>query len=174
MQTTIEAKQHAKRPRGRPRVFDAQRREILCTLISIGLSRRAAAESVGVPPSSVVHAARTDPPFAQRLRDAEAARAIRPPEFADIGCRGWHAAARLLERADPEDFGRPTSKFDRWLASRRFKRAVQHIVQKMLQKYLAEPLADARRLPTDETNSLPADYCFTSREFLENSARQKQ
>src|SRR5688572_5030802 len=128
----------AKRPRGRPRLFDDQRREVLCTMISIGLSRRAAAESVGVPPSSVAHAARTDPQFAQRLRDAEIARAVRPPEFADIGRRGWHTAARLLQKASPSAFGPPTSKLDRWLASRRFKRAVRHIVHKMLQRYLAE------------------------------------
>jgi hypothetical protein len=163
----------AKRPRGRPRRFDDQRREVLCTLISIGLSRRAAAESVGVPPSSVAHAARTDPQFAMRLRDAEIARAVRPPEFADIGRRGWHAAARLLEKNNPSDLAPPASKLDRWLASRRFKRAVRHIVHKMLERYLAEP-SNAPDQPSPGTSASTADYCLTSRDFSEKPATQKQ
>ena len=86
-----------KRPRGRPRRFDAQQQRRLCLLVSVGLSRRAAARQIGVPPSSIVYAAGRDPTFAARLHVAEHARANRPPELANIGRRAWRAQRRLLQ-----------------------------------------------------------------------------
>ncbi len=82
-----------KRPRGRPRRFDAQQQRRLCLLVSVGLSRRAAARQIGVPPSSIVYAAGRDPTFAARLHVAEHARANRPPELANIGRRAWRHSA---------------------------------------------------------------------------------
>jgi hypothetical protein len=86
----------------------------------------------------VAHAVRTDPAFAQRLRAAEAARAVRPARFADIGRRGWHAASRTLNRGKTAELLRRRSTFDRWLASRQFRRAVRRIVRQTIESLLSE------------------------------------
>jgi hypothetical protein len=55
-----------KRRRGRPRTFDEARRQTLCTLISIGLSRNEACRQVGVKPNSVVSTLSVAPASSRR------------------------------------------------------------------------------------------------------------
>jgi hypothetical protein len=99
-------------------------------MITVGFSRREACRQVGVPPSSVAHAARTDPEFAQQLGQALIDRANRPPELADVGSRSWRAAARRLE-ARFAHF-RPPSARRQVLTQRRLKRIVRRIVLELL------------------------------------------
>jgi hypothetical protein len=142
---------HPKRPRGRPRIFDDTRRQALCTLISAGISRNEACRQVGVPPSSVVHAARTDPAFAELLRQAKIRRANRPPELADIGSRSWRAIARRLEARSP-CFRLPRSRPKDPLDDPRLHRRIRRIVRKLLRERLPVAAASSRR------GSIP-DYC---------------
>ncbi len=126
-----------KRPRGRPRRFDADKQRRLCLLMSIGLSRRAAARHVGVPPSSIVYAAGRDPAFAAQLQAAEHARANRPPELADIGRRACarsadcsnHTTSTALARQTPcsfiPSFGRPCATCPQILP--KMPRRIEHI-----------------------------------------------
>ena len=93
----------SRRPRGRPRIFDETRRQTLCTLIAVGLSRNEAARQVGVKPSSIVYAAQTDPAFAQRLTVAQFQRKPsprlsrrRPPRVARHGSPARSPLARTL------------------------------------------------------------------------------
>jgi len=145
----------AKRPRGRPRIFDAARRQTLCTLISIGLSRKEACRQVGIPPSSVVHAARTDPAFARRLQQALIDRANRPPELADFGSRSWRAVARRLE-ARSHHFRLSRSTAD--LTERRLKRLIRRMVLKALKKHPAWHFLLGDQVRAEHLHS-PTDYC---------------
>jgi hypothetical protein len=148
-----------KRPRGRPRIFDEQRRHTLLGMISVGLSRNEACRHVGVPPSSVVHAARTDPDFAQQLQQALFDRANRPPELADIGSRSWRAYARRLEALSPH-FRLPSTR-RQYFADRRLRRMIKRIVLKLL----SDPQIGRRALAPGSTDHASAfdplaDYCF--------------
>jgi hypothetical protein len=125
-----------KRPRGRPRRFDADKQRRVCLLISVGLSRRAAARHIGLPPSSIVYAAARDPTFAKQLRDAEHARANRSPELADLGRRGWRSQRRLLQQHNIIDTRpRPLSPL---FYHPDFRRTVRKLVRKYFRKCLAE------------------------------------
>ncbi len=146
----------AKRPRGRPRIFNETRRQTLCTLISIGLSRAEACRKVDVPPSSVVHAARTDAVFAQQLQQALVQCANRPPELADIGSRKWRAAARRLEAIHPDEFVPGYAR--RTFAEARLRRQIDRIVLKLLRKRFRATAAS--RSPRSA-----ADYCCDPRTF---------
>jgi hypothetical protein len=125
-----------KRPRGRPRRFDASKQRRVCLLISIGLSRRAAARHVGLPPSSIVYAAQRDPAFAAQLKAAEHARANRSPELADIGRRSWRSQRRLLQQNNVIDTRpQPLSPL---FYHPDFRRTVRKLVRKYFLKCLAE------------------------------------
>ncbi len=123
-----------KRLRGRPRRFDAEQQRRFCLLVSVGLSRRAAARHVGVPPSSIVYAARRDPRFQQQLLAAEHARANRPPELADIGRRAWRAQRRLLQSHNVNGTRPPNPLY----FHPEFRRTVRKLVRKYFRKCLAE------------------------------------
>ena len=145
-----------KRPRGRPRIFNETRRQTLCTLISIGLSRAEACRKVDVPASSVVHAARTDPVFAQQLQQALVQRANRPPELAEIGSRKWRAIARRLEALRPDEFVPSYARHT--FAEARLRRQIDRVLLKLLRK----------RFRATAASTLPrsaAEYCFDPRTF---------
>lgn len=170
----------ARRPRGRPRIFDEQRRQTLCSMISVGFSRREACRQAGVPPSSVVHAARTDPAFAQQLRQALIDRANRPPELADVGSRSWRAYARRLE-ARSHHFRLPS--FPRQpLTERRLKRIVRRMVERTLEKYLLRHDCPDNEQSSGVGNSVSADsgfsptvdYCSKTPHDFRARAEQKQ
>ncbi len=89
--------------------FDAVARREVLAIIRNGNSRRVAARYVGCAPSTITRAAARDPEFAAELARAETAveilslNAIRCAARTD---RYWRAAAWLLERRNPTDFGR--------------------------------------------------------------------
>ena len=141
----------SKRPHGRPRLFDETRRHVLCRLISIGLGRNEACGQVGVKPSSVVHAARTDAAFAAMFKQAQIDRAHRPPELADIGSRSWRAYARRLE-ARSSCFRLNRVKSNDPFDNPRLGRTIRRMVLKMLEKRLSVAAASS---PLDAA----PDYC---------------
>jgi hypothetical protein len=76
-------------------------------LVSAGCSRRAAAEQLGIAPSTITNATKNDKKFAHELRMAELAgcdRRVRA--IVRTGCKGWRAHAYMLERLLPEVYGR--------------------------------------------------------------------
>jgi hypothetical protein len=138
---------------------------VLCKLLSIGLSRNEACRNVGVPPSSVVHAARTDPAFAASLRQAIIDRANRPPELEDFGSRSWRAVARRLE-ARSRHFRLPSSRTQR-LTERRLRRIVRRTVKKLLKNHPSVLAAASSRHP-------PLDYCSKTPHDVRAGTVQKQ
>jgi len=94
---------------GRPPVLDdAKRREILA-ILSVGCSRRSAAQYVGCSPKTIQNTAERDPEFAQRLQHAGQASEIeflRSIKKAAKKEQYWRAAAWALERLNPEDFAK--------------------------------------------------------------------
>ena len=155
----------AKRPRGRPRTFDEARRQTLCMLISIGLSRNEACRHVGVKPSSVVHAARTDAEFAKLLNRALIDRDNRSAEFADFGSRSWRAYARRLEARSPY-FRLNRAKPKHLLDDPRFHRAIRRIVSKLLKNRFAKMTASSPNHAAD-------DYCSENPPLLRAPADTK-
>ena len=92
---------------GRPEEFDAAKREKFCTLVGVGVSRRHAATSVGVAPSTVTRHMAADPLFAERVRDAENECEIDLMKRIRLQSeRSWRAAVWLLERMRPERYAR--------------------------------------------------------------------
>jgi hypothetical protein len=92
---------------GRPVEFGDSKRETFCTLVGVGVSRRHAAASVGVSPSTVSRHMAADSAFADKVLQAEAEcevdlmRRVRTQSE-----RSWRAAVWLLERMRPERYAR--------------------------------------------------------------------
>ena len=104
--TADEAKPGEKR-RGRPVVWNAYRRDLLCGLVRMGLTRRKAAKHIGVSQATVYRLLKEDPDFAEQLRQAEVEQEIMPLRYLfDHGRRSWRAAAWVLERTKPNVYGR--------------------------------------------------------------------
>lgn len=90
-----------------PALDEAKRREILA-ILSVGCPRSTAARYVGCAPSTLLQTARRDPEFAEQLRHAEnraeleymrnIQNAARDPKY-------WRAAAWVLERRNPSEYG---------------------------------------------------------------------
>jgi hypothetical protein len=169
-----------KRSRGRPRIFDETRRRTLCAMISVGLSRKEACREVGVPPSSVVHAARTDPAFAGLLQQALVKRKNRPPELAHIGSRSWRPYARRLEAISPH-FRPPSARRELRRSERRLKRLIRRSLLELLNEMapvsrrVPAPGCEPDAIPSPQTATRTPDYCSeTSYDFAPKSAIQKQ
>jgi hypothetical protein len=93
---------------GRPPVLDEARRRTIIALVSNGSSRRMAAAYVGCSPSTITRTAARDPEFAARLARAEGnaeTEALALIRKAARKERYWRAAAWILERKNPADFG---------------------------------------------------------------------
>jgi hypothetical protein len=87
----------AKRKGGRPRLLTDEVRRQVVLLLSVGLSRRRAAERVGVSHTTISQAAKNDPDFAAELERAEdLAGAERNLHIAALSRRSWKAAAWLV------------------------------------------------------------------------------
>ncbi|MEM8946563.1 MAG: hypothetical protein AAGD11_15430 [Planctomycetota bacterium] len=92
---------------GRPRVLDETKRREICALISAGVSLRRAAEYVGCSYVTVYRERRRDDEFRNALGRAKATRQLAPLQMMRQSAQThWRAAAWLLERLDPEQFGR--------------------------------------------------------------------
>ncbi len=96
---------------GRPRVLDDSKREQVCALVSAGVSLRKSAEYVGCSHSTLCREARRDKEFHQQLRKAKGMTQLAPLEaMRQAAQSNWRAAAWMLERSDPEQFGRNLRK----------------------------------------------------------------
>ena len=92
--------------RGRRSVLDAEKRQTIAAMLSLGNSRRRAATAVGCAPSTITRTAAQDADFAARLVRAERAveiEALLAIREAVKDPRHWRAAAWLLERKNPDD-----------------------------------------------------------------------
>jgi hypothetical protein len=80
----------------------------ICAMVGVGCSLRTASKLAGCPESTVRSKLRSNRAFAARLRKAEQHRelvCLRHVQLA--GQKNWRAAAWLLERANPVDYGPP-------------------------------------------------------------------
>src|SRR5688572_20798455 len=91
---------------GRPRRLDFEKKDALCQLVAYGYTVDEAAGSLGVSPRTVRRELLRDQQFNRELLAAQR----QPPNPAKImqsaARTHWRAAAWLLERTDPERFGR--------------------------------------------------------------------
>lgn len=89
--------------------LDEKKRWKILTLLANGSSRRMAAKFVGCSASTITRTAQRDPEFAQQMATAEQSTDIEALHLLRIASRKdryWRAAAWLLERRNPDDFGR--------------------------------------------------------------------
>lgn len=92
---------------GRPRALDEMKRREICALVSAGASLQSAAEYVGCAYITVYRERRRDEAFRTQLARAKAVRQLAPLQMMRQSAQNnWRAAAWLLERADPEQFGK--------------------------------------------------------------------
>ena len=92
---------------GRKRALDATKCREVCAMIAAGAGRKSAAHYVGCSVSTIRREAQRNDKFDEQLRRAEAHAEMRPLEtMRDAAARDWRAAAWLLERCDPQRFGR--------------------------------------------------------------------
>jgi hypothetical protein len=93
--------------RGRPPIFDALKQHTFLRLVAVGFSTRQAAHNVGVSPSTVREKVRTSREFASRYEDSKAqAIPVLAESIYKASQKSWRASAWLLERLQPEQFGR--------------------------------------------------------------------
>jgi len=93
--------------------LDDFHRALLLKLISDGLGWRTAAQCIGLDPNAVVYAAEHDRRFARDLLLAERAldrEGVQRLLAAARNPRHWRAAAWLLERLNPDDYGRKRTR----------------------------------------------------------------
>jgi hypothetical protein len=92
---------------GRPVEFGDGKRETFCALVGVGLSRRQAAEYLGIAPSTPLRAAERDDAFAELLRTAEMRCEMELMERMRRQCeRSWRACVWMLEQIHPERYGK--------------------------------------------------------------------
>lgn len=90
-------------------VLDWKKQKVVLAIVSIGCSLRTAARYIGCTPRTIQETARRDAKFAEELCQAE-----KNAEIEFMKCvhsaaqqeRYWKAATWMLERLNPEDFGR--------------------------------------------------------------------
>jgi hypothetical protein len=92
---------------GRPVLFDTAKQNVFLRLVAAGIPANRAAAHVGVSPSTIREKARTSPVFHVGYEKAKSeALADLLDSVHTAGSRSWRAAAWLLERLRPEEFGR--------------------------------------------------------------------
>jgi hypothetical protein len=90
--------------RGRPRTLDEEKRGLICALIAVGVSARAAAQDVGCAPSTIRREARHNPQFRDDVQRAKQEAECRRRKGLNVSSRGWRASARWLERRQAESW----------------------------------------------------------------------
>jgi hypothetical protein len=109
--TTGETAPNAANPHNPREPLDAAKRDLIVTLVRLGGSRRMAAREVGCAASTITRIAARDPQFAARLDEAESKsdrKALEIINRAQDQEKYWRAAAWVLERRNPEEYGRRT------------------------------------------------------------------
>ncbi len=92
--------------RGRRRTLDRNKKTLLCDAVSRGATMTEAAFTVGVSLRTVQREARIDPDFDQKLRSAHTDKPDPLAMMQSAARTHWRAAAWLLERSNPENYGR--------------------------------------------------------------------
>ncbi len=93
---------------GRRPVLDEIKRREIVAILSMGCTRRAAANYVGCAPSTIRRTARRDDNFARQLRHAESQSEVRHVKNINTAAeeaRYWRASAWVLERKFPDEYG---------------------------------------------------------------------
>jgi len=93
---------------GRPTKFTSERRDIILDTLRRGASLAAAAAAAGVNPDTVLNWRRARAAFALQVDQAMAEGALRALDAIWTAAESgdWRAAAWLLERRYPEEYGR--------------------------------------------------------------------
>ena len=92
---------------GRPRALNETKRREICALVTAGAGIQRAAQYVGCSHSTICREARRDKGFREQLRRAKATTQLGPLQAMRQAVQtNWRAAAWMLERSDPEQFGR--------------------------------------------------------------------
>ncbi len=92
---------------GRPRALDDVKRREVCALVSTGCGIVRAAKYVGCNPSTIRREALRNVDFHDLLRQAELSAELEPLRLLrQKATTHWRAAAWLLERTNPERFGK--------------------------------------------------------------------
>jgi hypothetical protein len=85
----------------RPPILDAVKKEVVCALVTVGASRRRAAEVIGIDESTIRYHLKTDPSFAQRVAQAEVLLEVElMVKLRQQAGRSWKACAMALDRLD--------------------------------------------------------------------------
>lgn len=96
-------------PPGRPRLLDDTKRREICALVSAGTGLPKAARYVGCSVKTIRRESQRNATFGEQLRRAEMAAQLSPLDaLRRAAGTHWRAAAWILERCDPQQFGRPT------------------------------------------------------------------
>lgn len=91
----------------RPRKLCEIKQRDLCALISVGCPLSVAARHVGCSIFTIRREARRNPTFQEQLRGSQLATEMTPiATLREAATSDWRAAAWLLERTQPQDFGR--------------------------------------------------------------------
>lgn len=92
---------------GRPYALDEIKRREICALVSAGCGIARAADYVGCNPSTIRREALRNADFHDRLRKAELSAELEPLHLLRKKANThWRAAAWLLERTNPQRFGK--------------------------------------------------------------------
>lgn len=96
---------------GRPRALDEGKRREVCAFLAAGASLKQAAEYVGCSLSTLKRENQRDKEFRERTRRATATAQLIPLQAMRQAVQShWRAAAWMLERSDPENFGRQDAR----------------------------------------------------------------
>jgi hypothetical protein len=96
-------------------VLDEAKRTAIVSMLAVGCSRRMAAKQVGCDHATISRTAERDPAFAAQLEEALSGADMKSLRLIDRATdqeKYWRAAAWILERRNPEEYGRrPTDAF---------------------------------------------------------------
>lgn len=110
------------RPPGRPRALDDVKRREVIALISAGSSVEGAARYVGCAASTIRREALRNPQFNEDLRRASLTAELNPLQaIREASKKYWRAGAWLLERINPQRFG---------------KQSVRHVKPEHVQEFI--------------------------------------
>lgn len=96
---------------GRPLILDDAKKTRILALVRTGCGKATAANAVGCHPQTIVNTAQRDPEFARELALADnAAQLVHLENVNKAGSEAkyWRASAWVLERLNPDRFGKST------------------------------------------------------------------
>lgn len=97
---------------GRPRTLDEAKRREVSAFVAAGASLRQAAEYVGCSVDTIKREQKRNEEFDQEMRRANARAQLAPLQAMRQAVQShWRAAAWMLERSDPQHFGRQKEQF---------------------------------------------------------------